>query len=247
MSKLNLDSKVPSAYNRASFADIIRSICNQLNPLSEGRLAARYGAMTAYPTAGSWALGDIVWNSQPTAGSPLGWVCVSSGSPGTFEQFGGMPVLGTEVATTSGTSIDFTGIPSWVKKIVIQFVGVSTTGSSPPIVQLGDSGGIETTGYTSAGLLHTGAAGGVTTSTAGFLIRSDNAAYAVHGALVLSLQDGSDNTWTAAGVLANTETTALLLVTGGSKALSAVLDRVRITTAGGTDTFDAGAINILYE
>jgi len=52
---------------------------------------------------------------------------------------------GTAVASTSGTSIDFTGIPSWVKRITVMFDVVSTNGSAIILIQLGDSGGIETT------------------------------------------------------------------------------------------------------
>jgi hypothetical protein len=50
---------------------------------------------------------------------------------------------GTAVASTSGTSIDFTSIPLWVKRITVMFAGVSTNGTSPFLVQLGDAGGIE--------------------------------------------------------------------------------------------------------
>jgi hypothetical protein len=154
---------------------------------------------------------------------------------------------GTVQATTSGTSIDFTSIPSWVKKITISFAGVSVSGTSNPIVQIGDSGGIEATGYLGASVaLANGATVSVTNYTTGVGINSATAANVLHGSIVLSQVSASAFTWVASGNL-STSNSAALVTTSSSKSLSAALDRVRITTAGGTDTFDAGSINILYE
>jgi hypothetical protein len=159
----------------------------------------------------------------------------------------GSGVLGTEQATTSGTSIDFTGIPSWAKKITINLVGVSTSGTNDLLLQLGDSGGVEATGYLSAFsvLPNASAIAGGNTTTA-FTIASGLAAASVlHGSVVLTLENASSFTWCERGTVAfsNTGTT---VTSAGSKSTSAALDRVRITTTGGTDTFDAGAVNILY-
>lgn len=153
--------------------------------------------------------------------------------------------LGTEQAATSGTAIDFTSIPVWAKKITVQFVGVSTSGTDNIYIQLGDAGGVETTGYLGAS---TGLAAGVTSTnyTAAFGISLSGAANVVHGSVTLTLEDSANFTWVASGVLATSNAAATATV-AGSKSLSAALDRVRITTAGGTDTFDAGAINIICE
>lgn len=153
---------------------------------------------------------------------------------------------GTAVASTSGTSIDFTSIPSWVKRVTVMFDGVSTNGTSIPIIQIGDSGGVETSGYTgAASIIGTGV---VTGNYSSGLALSPSGQWfsttVAHGSLVLTLL--SSNTWSAIGTVGSSAA-AVLYVTGGSKTLSATLDRVRITTAGGTDTFDAGTINILYE
>ncbi len=150
---------------------------------------------------------------------------------------------GTAVASTSGTSIDFTGIPSWVKKITVMFSGVSTNGTADLLIQLGDSGGVETTGYLGAA---SGFSSTVSTSsyTAGFGITSANAANINHGSFVLTFL--ASNTWTMTGLIARSNA-ANTIITAGSKTLSGTLDRVRITTSNGTDTFDAGSINILYE
>lgn len=157
------------------------------------------------------------------------------------------PVLSTEQATTSGTSIDFTNVPSWVKKITLLFAGVSTNGTSELLVQIGDAGGIETSGYLgSTSQISAGLA--ATQYTTGFGMRSDNGLGAVHGALTLVLEDSANFTWVAFGVLGVSGLGAgETIVTGGSKSTSAALDRVRLTTVNGSDTFDAGAVNILYE
>ncbi|HWC31045.1 MAG TPA: hypothetical protein VG845_13280 [Dehalococcoidia bacterium] len=153
------------------------------------------------------------------------------------------PKLDTEQASTSGTSIDFTSIPAWVKKITIMLVGVSTNGSSNLLVQIGDSGGVENTNYTSGAVLTNTPTS--TSSTAGFVVSSGGSSSSVrNGAVTLTLEDASDFTWVSTSIIADSTN---LIVGAGSKALSAALDRVRITTVNGTDEFDAGAINCLYE
>lgn len=153
---------------------------------------------------------------------------------------------GTAAASTSGVAIDFTGIPSWVKRITVMFNGVSTNGTSLPQVQVGDAGGIETTGYVgSSGSQSASGAGTAVYPGAGFYIYDLGAATAVYlGVVVISSFDS--NTWVGNGIVGRSDTTRSSYTTG-SKTLSATLDRIRITTVNGTDTFDAGSINILYE
>jgi hypothetical protein len=157
----------------------------------------------------------------------------------------GIPA-GTAVASTSGTSIDFTGIPSWVRRITISLVGVSTNGSSLPQIQIGDAGGVETTGYLCAAGTIAAASAAAANATSGFVLNRGDATSIIHGSFILSLVAPSTNTWSAFGVVGLSNST-FLLVTGGSKPLSATLDRIRVTTVNGTDAFDAGTINILYE
>ena len=155
--------------------------------------------------------------------------------------------LATAVASTSGTSIDFTGIPSWVKRVTVTFGGVSTNGGSPLLLQIGDSGGVETTGYEGmSGLMHSSGANTYTGVTSGIPLgySTMSAATTYNGNLNITLLTGSQ--WTITGTLA-TSSLLYLMVFGGVKTLSATLDRVRITTVNGTDTFDAGTINIMYE
>ena len=160
----------------------------------------------------------------------------------------GVLTSGTSVASTSGTSIDFTSIPSWVKRITVLFMGVSVSGTSIPIIQLGDSGGVETTNYLgTAGGSNAVSANSVSQMSVGYnLVDTGDASITLQGSVVISLANLSTNTWCASGTLGNGNTTTCYWV-GGTKSLSATLDRVRITTVNGTDTFDAGTINILYE
>ena len=151
--------------------------------------------------------------------------------------------LATSQATTSGTSIDFTGIPSWVKRITVMFSGVSTSGSSNYIIQLGDVGGFEITGYTSGADNSNGS--GIVTSSAGFILTQQNAAATVaHGGLIV-VSSISNNAWVYSSSLYTT--TPRMHMGGGNKTLSDALTQLRITTVNGTDTFDAGSINIMYE
>ena len=153
---------------------------------------------------------------------------------------------GTAQASTSGTSIDFTGIPSTAKRITVMLSGVSTSGTSPIIIRIGDSGGISATGYT------TGYAEAINVSntaaanpTTGFQLHSANASTRETEAGV-TITNVSSNLWLAFGVSTFSDYPSGTVVSG-SKSLSSALTQVRITTVGGTDTFDAGTINIMWE
>jgi hypothetical protein len=158
-------------------------------------------------------------------------------------------VRGTAVASTSGTSIDFTSIPSWVKRITLMFSGVSTNGSSQVLVQVG-AGSVTTTGYTTVGV---GFASTPTYSlsaatTTGFIFQDGMAAFvSVSGAMYIS--SFGSNLWVSNAVV-NRGTNGGTSYAGfgaGNVTLGGTLDRVRLTTVNGTDTFDAGSVNILYE
>jgi hypothetical protein len=156
------------------------------------------------------------------------------------------PLTRATAATVSGTAVDFTGIPSWAKRITMMFYLVSTSGTSPVQVQLGDSGGIETTSYS----------GSVATITiantcsyvpygSGFVLPGNTAIANRTGALTIVNQSG--NTWIASGTFDCPAVTSSVGIVQGRKSLSSTLDRVRVTTDNGTDTFDAGIVNIIYE
>ena len=151
---------------------------------------------------------------------------------------------GTAVASTSGTSITFSSIPSWVKRITVMFQGVSTSGTSLILIQLG-AGSVTTTGYLGASSNMSGSAVTSVNFTTGIGISNGAVATAVIHGLVVFTTLGS-NAWAAAGTIAKSDGTNTI-TTGGSITLGGTLDRVVITTVNGTDTFDAGSVNILYE
>lgn len=152
--------------------------------------------------------------------------------------------LVTEKATTSGTFIDFSSIPSGVRLITLMLNGVSTNGTSNLLVQIGDSGGPETTGYISRASNISASS----SSTAGYILTQaiSDAATTAYGQVILTLQDSSDFTWSQSCVLNLGGGTANVQFSAGVGATSAVLDRVRLTTVNGTDTFDAGVASISY-
>jgi len=160
---------------------------------------------------------------------------------------GGAVTSGTAVASTSGTSIDFTSIPAWVKRITVMFNGVSSNGSSNFIAQLG-SGSFTTSGYISyVSLCGVSAAESKQYTTGlGVDAGTGSAATTRTGLATFCLLTG--NTWAQSFQMGFFNGTSPYSVQGGgSIALGGTLDRVRITTVNGTDTFDAGSVNILYE
>lgn len=207
--------------------------------------------VTITPPTTSATLTLIDGSSLITAGAfaitltSTGTTNVTLPTSGTLSTYVGI-TLGTSTASTSGTSIDFTGIPSTAKRVIVNVVGMSTNGTSDYLFQLGDSGGPETTGYLGTGtLLSNGATS--TAYTAGFgVINGSGATNVLHGTIVFSLEKSSANTWAAFGTFSNSDV-ARTYVVAGSKSTSATLDRVRITTVNGSDTFDLGEINISYE
>ena len=152
-------------------------------------------------------------------------------------------VSGTAQNSTSGTAIDFTGIPSWVKRVTVIFNSVSTNGASNLLVQLGTSGGIVNTGYTSTCVGTNNAGGGTVSSTAGYVVRAAGAAGGITGHMTITNVSG--NTW-ASSIVADTQVSGVVNFGGGTVALAAVLTTVRITSVT-PDTFDAGSLNIMYE
>jgi hypothetical protein len=155
---------------------------------------------------------------------------------------GGTITLGT-AQTASGTAVDFTGIPSWAKRVTVNFNGVSVAGSGNLMLQLGTSSGIDSSGYIST--IQAGSPNA--TITNGFQLTINNSsAHLCSGSETINLQNSLTNTWCAFGAVVYNATLTNSGFNAGSKSLSSVLDRVRITTITG-DTFDAGTINISYE
>lgn len=154
-------------------------------------------------------------------------------------------VVATAQATTSGTAKDFTSLPAGIKLFRISLNEVSTNGASSMIIQLGDSGGIEATGYLGASSqMNTAVTSSNFTTGAGMLGAS--AGNISHGVVEFTLLDSTTNTWSWAGFIAQSNG-AQTVTTAGSKSLSDVLTQVRFTTVGGTDSFDLGKVGLQYQ
>jgi len=183
-----------------------------------------------------------VESTQATAGT---WAT----APSTIQGQGGLVVPGSliktsaTIATTSGTSVDFTNIPSYVKRITVLINGVSLSGTSIPMIQLGSAAGLQTTGYLSGGFQSNITN---TTNTSGILVSgSSGASDTINSALVLYSIDRAGK-WLGVGS-GNLTASGNGEVFSGSTNIAAELTRLRLTTVNGTDTFDAGSVTILWE
>ncbi len=217
--------------------------------LQPGESCLIYCNGSAFKTIGRRRITDLTEDTAPALGSDYveTWDASATAHKKVLAGRLGGGVLGTVVASTSGTALDITSIPSWVKRITISISGLSTNGTSGLLVQIGDSGGIETTGYSSTAQgFATSGAGSVVANTAGFIISTGAvAAETARGQIVLTLLDSSTNTWVCGGSYTLSATNTFVF--SGAKDLSATLDRLRLSAVNGTDAFDAGKLNILYE
>ena len=149
--------------------------------------------------------------------------------------------------SATGTSVVFTGIPSWAKQVTLMLQGVSTNGTSPVIAQLGTSSGYATSGYTGTigFILNGGVAAAIFSSSfvfefAGYVAATET----LHG--LFTVVNINSNAWVANGTISRGDSASTCTITG-SISLASVFDRIRITTVAGTNTFDAGTVNVLYE
>jgi hypothetical protein len=201
-------------------------------PLTNATVVGTYtsGAWQTSLVNSATAVGQIPFSTNGTTFTPTAKIVSGTAQTAPF--------------TAPNTSADFTGIPSWVKRITVMLNGVSTNGTSSIQVQIG-SGSVITSGYTCyiANIDGTNATS-ATTATSGFIAKTSVAAVSLYnGTMTLNLLTG--NTWLSTNsTSANSGVTSF---SNGSLALGGALDRVRVTTVNGTDTFDAGSINILYE
>jgi hypothetical protein len=177
--------------------------------------------------------------------STLGWRDARGGSMAQSTEPAATNItLGTAQTTTSGTSKDWS-IPAGVKRITVAFAGVSTSGASSYLVQLSVGGSVVTTGYDSgSGRLVSSNTVFAGSSTSGFIMNTLSGTTVFNGHMILTLLDENTNTWAAAGTANNGNTTFAF---GGSVVLSGEVDGVRLTTVNGTDTFDAGTVNVSWE
>lgn len=243
LATLSSGASAPSTtYPYMLWADTTNDLLKQRNAansawITKGTLSAEYGGL---PASGiSYAPGSPALLNATNVQEAIDELMALSG-----------PVSGTPVAATSGTAVNITDIPSNVKRVTVTFIGVSTNGSANLLLQFGSSSGIQSTGYISvASYIQNSTAITAVSSTAGFVITGAfAAAEEVYGQIVLTLHDAATNSWVVSGTLVDTASTTNLNHSGGARSLPGALDRIRITTTNGTDTFDGvGSVNILYE
>jgi hypothetical protein len=175
----------------------------------------------------------IAGTSTTTVVTPAGFAA------GVVAAIAAARVTTAAVASTSGTAITFTGLPSTVRRITVMFNAVSTTGTDAKIVQLGTASGLIATGYKSEAFSQ-GASSGVITS--GFVMNSLSAAASIFGKMEIVKMD--TGVWVEShGISTGSNGQA----GGGGLTGAGTIDRIAVTTTGGTDTFDAGSISIMYE
>ena len=204
---------------------------------TSGATAGTYGSVTAIPFLTVDAKGRI---TSATTGTFSSTPADGSITPAKLSQ----PFTSaTATASTSGTAIDFTGIPSWVKRVSVLFNKVGITGTSNMLVQLGTSGGIQETNYEAqASVVNTSVA--TLNSTSGFPIRNVEAAARISG--IMTIAGMGSNLWVMSGTLTVIGGVASVQMVAGVIQLSGVLDRVRINALA-AETFDEGSLNIMYE
>ncbi len=217
-----------------------------ISTTAEGGAGGADSATVVYSTTAranvAYRVIGVVRSTQATAGT---WATTPS-----LVQSAGCALLkstvvtGPTVASTSGTAIDFTGIPAWVRRVTLTFAGVSTNGTAALRIQLG-AGSVQSSGYVSTSILlgtSSNSTGG--SDTSGFVIFSTGAANTLSGHITFTPTTGNQWVSSHTGKVATTFT----LFGGGDVTLTGgTLDRVRVTTSNGTDTFDAGSITLSYE
>lgn len=213
------------------------------NGLASSIATANATAASAVATAGdaeieaAAATAAVATALLKTGGTMTGPIVFASAQPGVVTR-------ATAINTTSGTSHTFSSLPSGLRKIELLFNKVSTNGTALPRVRLGTGGVLATSGYESQSSTMTTAV--VTTgSTAGFDVFSNTAPYEITGKL--SFDNLSGNLWICSGVLGFGSSLSATSTIGGLVTLGGVLDTLRLTTSNGTDTFDGGSINLLYQ
>ena len=226
----------------AGFTALVSNTFSAPNPI--GSVTPNTGAFTTLSATTSLTLNSVPVVTTTGTQTLTNKTLTSPSITGTPVMGASVITSGTAQASTSGTSIDFTGIPSWVKRVTVMLNGVSTNGTSQKLVQIG-AGSVTTTGYAGVSNFIASSSSGSASYTNGFNFYNLVLASDTLSGLVTFTTLGS-NVWVCSGSVANT-TGTISALTNGNITLGTALDRVRITTVNGTDTFDAGSINILFE
>ncbi len=200
-------------------------------------------ATTAYADGSS----STAATAAQTAAEATAAAALSSHVSDADPHTGYMRRVATSSVSASGVAVDFSSIPSWVKRITISYSAIATSGTSIPVFRIGSSGTPTTSGYAGCTSgVSTGASAVNHTDGSRMFSTSWASTYIGHGGIVLTLMDTTANRWEYRQItgLANPAASAF---SGGSTALAGTLDIVRLTTQGGTDTFTAGTLRMIYE
>lgn len=243
---LGIDGDYFDVTGTTGFATITVATNRRFRLQFDGVLAITVGTGITLNNGGSnftTAIGDIIDFQSVAADVVVGTITKADGTSPVAAVSGFTE--GTKVTTTSGTSADFTGIPSGTTMIVVNFSDVSLSGTDAMKLQLGDSGGIETSGYigNSAMVIDGATNADVSSFADSFMLNMQDASFAMHGSYTITLLDSSTNLWTIQGGTRISDPRHV--VGAGSKTLSGELTQLRIIPSG-SDTFDSGQINILY-
>ena len=223
----NSNSAVTIANTANTTANTANTTANAISTTANTALTNANTAQTTANTAQTTANAAL-----PKAGGTMTGVI-------TFASTQPRLVQGTAVASTSGTVVEFTGIPSWAKRIMVILSNVSTNGTVNPIIQLGVTS-YATSGYASS----CSRSNSHTNETSGFIISTNTTASDSLSGLITIASLGASNRWICSGTTFNNDHPHF---NAGNVNLSGVLDRLRVTTIASANTFDGGNINIIYE
>jgi hypothetical protein len=206
------------------------------------------GQTTGYTELNAPANGDSVVLTMPG----------NDGNAGQYLQTNGSGVLSWQtVADTanitqvtyqslSGTSVVFDSLPADIKRLVIIVWGLSFNGDSDLGIRIGDSGGLETSGYTSSTSYHQNTSYGQRGASDQWRVVSNGASWGYSGFFEIVKNRSDANGWAFAGHTANSANTSVQQAVG-YKTLSATLDRVELKPYDVTKSFDAGNAAIMYQ
>lgn len=244
LSALSLPGSQVSGDISGNAANVTGTVAIANGGTGQTTASAGFNALSPITTTGDLILGNGTNSATRLAIGANGQVLFSDGSTAAWVS---KLTNGTAVTLTNQTTVDFTSLPSWVKRITVMFNGVSLSGTDTAQVQLGYGATptYVTSGYSGGGqTLTTAPASGTAQLGIGFAIQSATAANAVVGVMTILLVNSATNTWIATYTGYNSTTSGSW--SNGAIALSGALTAVRLTRSG-TNTFDAGTINILYE